>query len=222
MLDSAGLAAKDVDFLITNCGSQVWYGGPVVSSMTRNAQSAQSAFSGGAAAGAAEGVVADEAWDAFADRWWDKTCVRRVLAQLLAQRGLLTGLTSAGGGARVGAAAGSPPVKITVDTETGAHHLLLKLHSTASSVAGAAGAGAPPAAALSAADTQALISRIKRRFRSSGLRTQVTAQAEGDGSVRLHVTPLRASRALALRWLAQKHKVELTNLAVVRWVRRET
>lgn len=43
---------------------------------------------------------------------------------------------------------------------------------------------------------------------------QVVAQIEGDGSARIHITPLRASRALALRYLAQRHGVELSPLTL--------
>ncbi|KAI8473309.1 MAG: hypothetical protein J3K34DRAFT_519144 [Monoraphidium minutum] len=193
MLSSAGLRPRDVDFLVTNCGAQVWYGGPAA------------AAAGGAGGGGAGGVVADAGWDAFAEARWDKISVRRVLAQMLAQRPLLAGLASAGGGSGGGGRGGGGAApKITVDTETGAHHLLLTLR--------APGGGRP---ALSPADALAVAARIKKRFRSSGLRTQITAAAEGDGSVALHVTPLRASRALAVRWLAHKHKVDITSLMFV-------
>lgn len=35
------------------------------------------------------------------------------------------------------------------------------------------------------------------------------------GSVKLHITPLRASRALALRFMAHKHRMRLASLALV-------
>ncbi|GBF97791.1 sucrose phosphate synthase [Raphidocelis subcapitata] len=213
LLGGGGLGLGGIDFLITNCGAQIWHPAAAASA------AAAAAASDDAAAAAA--CVPDEGYDAFVDASWDKISVRRVLAQMLAQRGLLAGL--GGGGAAAGARGGggggaAPPVKVTADTETGAHHLLLTLRRTPAA-AGAAAAAAPPQQppppALSPGDLSALVARVRKRFRAGGLRCQVVAQLESDGAARLHITPLRASRALALRYLAHRHGVEMRGLVVV-------
>jgi hypothetical protein len=288
LLACAGLGPRDADFLITNAGSQIWYGGSSAPAPAGAGAGAGAAPSrAGAPAGlplgaeddpgaeelevAARRCVADEAFGAFVDQAWDKISVRRVLAQLLAQRGLLAGLAAASAAAAAGsegdkAAAAKAPgaqLRVTADTETGAHHLLLTLRR-----AGGGGGGRP---ALGAAELAALVARVKKRFRCSGLRTNgeraaggggeagdvrqgraaaagcgkgarrtrackapaastcaaalcpphasssVMAQIDADGAARLHVTPLRASRALALRYLAHRHGVDLGALVAVRW-----
>jgi hypothetical protein len=210
LLRAAGLGPRDVDFLVSNCGSQIWYG------------AGSSGGGGGSSAlvGRADEscCVADEPYDAFVDHHWDKASVRRVLAQLLAQPGLLTGLAggSGGGGAAGGGAAAAGAVKISADTTTGAHHLLLTIRRAATGGGGGGGSALhPPPQALSAQELTSLVARIRKRFRGSGLRTQVVAQVEGDGTARIHITPLRASRALALRYLAHQHGVDLRSLVVV-------
>jgi hypothetical protein len=200
LLGGAGLvSAAQLDFAVTDCGAQIWY-------------TAAAAGAAGAAGGSmfpgldGAGAAADEAYSGFLDFRWDKPSVRRLLAHLLAHRTLLTGLSG-------GAASGPPPAaRISVDTDTGPHHLLLTLRRKDAPPGGAARAPVLPARELAA-----LVARIKRRFRAGGVRTQITAQAEADGSARIHVTPLRASRALALRYLALRHGVDMTDLAFVRW-----
>ena len=202
LLAAAGLSPRDVDFAVTDCGARIWYGGAA----------AAAAASGGAGAAAlpeAAACAADEAYEAFVDHMWDRTSVRRVLALALAQRGLLTGL-SGGKGAGAGAAgAAAPPLRVTADTETGPHRVSLTLRRKDEA---AAWLRRP---ALEASAQLALVARVKRRLRATGLRAQVVAQSEADGSVRLHVTPLRASRALALRYLAQRHGVAVSDLVFV-------
>jgi hypothetical protein len=116
---------------------------------------------------------------------------------------------------------------ITVGADAGAHHLLVTLRRSVvvdrSALAAAlartedgiaAAAIAPGDHGLAAHEQLAVVGRIRRRFRRSGLRTQVCAQLDG-AATRLHVTPLRASRALALRFLAYKHRVDLTSIVLV-------
>jgi sucrose-phosphate synthase len=116
---------------------------------------------------------------------------------------------------------------ITVGADAGAHHLLVTLRRSvvvdraalAAALARtedgiAAAAIAPGDHGLAAHEQLAVVGRIRRRFRHSGLRTQVCAQLDG-AATRLHVTPLRASRALALRFLAYKHRVDLTSIVVI-------
>jgi hypothetical protein len=114
-----------------------------------------------------------------------------------------------------------------VGADAGAHHLLVTLRRSvvvdraalAAALARtedgiAAAAIAPGDHGLAAHEQLAVVGRIRRRFRRSGLRTQVCAQLDG-AATRLHVTPLRASRSLALRFLAYKHRVDLTSIVVI-------
>jgi hypothetical protein len=193
LLGRAGLGASDADFLITNAGSQIWY-------TDASSAAAAGTVDGAGASGEAEDLeaaarrcVPDHGFDAFAEHAWDKLSVRRVLAQLLAQRGLLPGLAAAsvaaaaaaagsadGGGdaaaARAhecgGSGAGSGArLKVSADTETGAHHLLLALRRE-----GAPGGSGPT---LGAAELAALVARVRKRFRCSGLRTNGARGAQG-------------------------------------------
>ncbi|WIA09452.1 hypothetical protein OEZ85_008853 [Tetradesmus obliquus] len=203
LLKSAGLAMSDLDFAITNAGSEIWYCG---------ASTGDASTSSGS-----DGCSIDEQYDHMLDAKWDLVSVRRVLAQCLAERNFLTGGTAAAGGVRP---------RIRVDASSGTHHLSVTLRpgsdggAAADAPAGPAtpAAAAAPAAkgglAMTAAEQVALIGRIKRRFRCSGLRTQVVSQLDG-GDIKLHITPLRGSRALALRHLTYKHKVDMTSLVMV-------
>jgi hypothetical protein len=213
LLKTAGLAMSDLDFAITNTGSEIWYCG---------ASTGDASSSNGS-----DGCSLDEQYDHMLDGKWDLVSVRRVLAQCLAERNFLTGASGTTGAA---AAAGVRP-RIRVDASSGTHHLSVTLRpgSDGSSAAAAdapAGPSTPPAAAaassaaaksglaMTAAEQLALIGRIKRRFRCSGLRTQVVSQLDG-GDIKLHITPLRGSRSLALRHLTYKHKVDMTSLVLV-------
>lgn len=201
LLKSAGLAMSDLDFAITNAGSEIWYCG---------------ASTGDASSGS-DGCSIDEQYDHMLDAKWDLVSVRRVLAQCLAERNFLTGGTAAAGGVRP---------RIRVDASSGTHHLSVTLRpgsdggAAPDAPAGPATPAAAPALAakgglaMTAAEQVALIGRIKRRFRCSGLRTQVVSQLDG-GDIKLHITPLRGSRALALRHLTYKHKVDMTSLVMV-------
>uniref|UniRef100_A0A383W8H5 sucrose-phosphate synthase n=1 Tax=Tetradesmus obliquus TaxID=3088 RepID=A0A383W8H5_TETOB len=204
LLKSAGLAMSDLDFAITNAGSEIWYCG---------ASTGDASTSSGS-----DGCSIDEQYDHMLDAKWDLVSVRRVLAQCLAERNFLTGGTAAAGGVRP---------RIRVDASSGTHHLSVTLRPGSDGGAAAdapagpatpAAAAAAPAAkgglAMTAAEQVALIGRIKRRFRCSGLRTQVVSQLDG-GDIKLHITPLRGSRALALRHLTYKHKVDMTSLVMV-------
>jgi hypothetical protein len=214
LLKTAGLAMSDLDFAITNAGSEIWYCGA-------------STGDAGSSSSGSDGCSLDEQYDHMLDGKWDLVSVRRVLAQCLAERNFLTGASGTTGAAA--AAGGGVRPRIRVDASSGTHHLSVTLRpgsdGGSSAVAEApAGPAAPaPAAgaaasksglAMTAAEQVALIGRIKRRFRRSGLRTQVVSQLDG-GDIKLHITPLRGSRSLALRHLTYKHKVDMTSLVLV-------
>lgn len=191
LLSSAGLDMADLDFAITNSGSEIWYCGAAVNGGKSSSSSSK------------QEPVMDDQYDHMLDVKWDLQSVRRVLAQCLQEKNFIQGT---GNGT---AAAGAARPRIRVESNSGTHHLVVNLRQGESE--GAATAGG---LAVSASEQVTLIGRIKRRFRNSGMRTQVVAQLE-NGDIKLHITPLRGSRALALRHLTYKHKVDMTSLVLV-------
>jgi hypothetical protein len=191
LLKSAGLGLSDLDFAITSSGGEIWYCGSNAVAGDSNGNS--------------NDCILDDQYDAILDQKWDLISVKRVLHQCISERHFLAPTGSSSSHQR-------PRPKIRMDTTSGSHHLMVTLKSpTAQAPAGndvqnVPDTGAGSNLALTTADQLALIGRIKRRFRHSGLRTQVVAQMD-NGNINLHITPLRASRSLALRHLTYKHKV---------------
>lgn len=63
----------------------------------------------------------------------------------------------------------------------------------------------------------AVVDRLRRRLRSNGFRAHLTLQMvpEDDDLIsNVHITPLRASRALALRYLANKFNLDMERVTV--------
>lgn len=90
--------------------------------------------------------------------------------------------------------------------------------SISTTAAAAAALAAAPVVFDAFADVPALLARLARKFRSCGLRLNVTAEICGSGpgeSLRLHLTPLRASRALATTYLALKLQLPFDAVEVV-------
>ena len=64
-----------------------------------------------------------------------------------------------------------------------------------------------------------IVDRLRRRLRSNGYRAHLTLQmvpTEGEEHLlsRVHLTPVRASRSLALRFLANKFGLPMQNVTV--------
>lgn len=193
MLKAKGISTADLDFAVTSCGAEVWYCG----------EAAAAGSSGGKKA--SEGCVLDDAYDLKLDQNWDALSVRRVLNQCMGQLlRQLPGVASASA-AKANASSGFsrraslslalPRYKIQVEPAGSAHHLLVALDPQHGSDAPAGDDSAAAAdnsksaqPALSAQDVETLITRIKRRLRKSGLRTQVGGGADS----RLNTPQLRA------------------------------
>ena len=63
----------------------------------------------------------------------------------------------------------------------------------------------------------AIVDRLRRRLRSNGFRAHLTLQMvpeDGDMLSNVHITPLRASRALSLRYLANKLNLDMERVTV--------
>lgn len=81
-------------------------------------------------------------------------------------------------------------------------------------VCGVAGQGA---GGHKLAISTAVVDRLRRRLRSNGFRAHLTLQMvpeQGDLISNVHITPLRASRALALRFLANKFNLDMERVTV--------
>ena len=106
-------------------------------------------------------------------------------------------------------------------------HICMELDEATQNILAAGwGARGSGAAARSARITVAVVERLRRRMRSKGFRANYTLQqvprARGGGGASeaeflsvLHITPVRASRPLALRFLAHKVGLDLGSVAVV-------
>ena len=133
----------------------------------------------------------DDAYDLKLDQNWDALSVRRVLNQCMGQLlRQLPGVASSSSSSakatpttsfsrRASLSLALPRYKIQVEPAGAAHHLLVTLEPQDGCADAPFGADGSTAAdsnskpALSAQDVETLITRIKRRLRKSGLRTQV-------------------------------------------------
>jgi hypothetical protein len=235
ILSAKGISLSDLDFAVTSCGAEVWYCGEAATASSTSS----SKFS--SAAAASDSCVLDDSYDTKLDLNWDIISVRRVLNQCMGQLlrqagGAAAAASTTVTNARAAAVAASglsrrtslslalPRCRINVDAGGAGHHLMVTLaasDSLAPAGVGEDAAAAPPAAPatdnkqpLTAQDLALLISRIKRRLRRSGLRAQVIAQQD-VGATKLHILPLRGSRALALRHLTYTHRVDMSSLVLV-------
>ena len=62
-----------------------------------------------------------------------------------------------------------------------------------------------------------IMERIRRRLRKTAYRSHIVLQMVPDGDElhsHMHITPLRASRALALRFIATKFGLDMHNVTV--------
>jgi hypothetical protein len=182
LLKAKGISTADLDFAVTSCGAEVWYCG----------EAAAAGSSGSTKA--SDGCVLDDAYDLKLDQNWDALSVRRVLNQCMGQLlRQLPGVASSSAAKatpnasfsrRASLSLALPRYKIQVEPSGAAHHLLVTLEpqdglpryadapfGDDSTAAADNSNSAQPA--LSAQDVETLVTRIKRRLRKSGLRTQV-------------------------------------------------
>lgn len=179
LLKTKGISTADLDFAVTSCGAEVWYCGEAAAAGSSGSKKAS------------DGCVLDDAYDLKLDQNWDALSVRRVLNQCMGQLlRQLPGVASSSSSSAKATPATSfsrraslslalPRYKIQVEPAGAAHHLLVTLEPQDGYADAPFGADGSTAAdsnskpALSAQDVETLITRIKRRLRKSGLRTQV-------------------------------------------------
>ena len=228
-LRDAGLNVDALDFVVCNGGADIWHaheGGGKAD---------------GAAASSLVRWVADDAWEAHIAFRWDRANLARFVSKALrpAEAGGAAGAPppppDAGVASLLRALDGLAPAALHP------HHVLLELDAAAASSAVTRPPAAwgrsslygapPPPRAPSDGGAAALdvVDRLRRRMRSNGYRCHMTLQAvpvEGEVGVgggsardaltaRLHITPLRASRALALRFLSARWCVPMDDVTLV-------
>jgi hypothetical protein len=98
-------------------------------------------------------------------------------------------------------------------------HICLELDPESQAIL-SAGMGPRSRASPSPARTLAAADRLRKRLRSKGIRASYNLQmvprpGEDDPLSVLHITPLRASRPLALRYLAQRLDLPLDRVVVL-------
>jgi hypothetical protein len=176
-LAAGGADPAALDFVVANAGADVW---------TRRA--------GGQ-------WEADEAYESLIESRWDRAALRRALRKVVS--------------APEGADRRLPRLKellycVGEAPEEGVHprHVCVELDAETQSIL-AAGMGPRGRTTGTVALAAAVTERLRRRLRAKGLRAQHTLQlvprgAGEDYLAVLHLTPIRASRALALRHLARR------------------
>jgi hypothetical protein len=211
-LEAAGLAVAELDFLITGCGSEIWYP-------------------------AADGkLVEDSDYETHIDHCWDRLVLKRTVVRLLSSTPQLT--TSKATAARTASVALTDNMARTSSValmDNMARTNSVALDHLAKAPSMQLPTGAFPGAFRLRRDVghfhlqvevpkphphaiSKLPPLICQRLRATGMRTQLTVQADpasdSDGLL-LHLTPLRASRALALRFLAHSNELPMDAFTLV-------
>lgn len=141
--------------------------------------------------------VQDPVYESHAEFRWDKLTAYRVLAQNMTTRVLY---------------GNSPPPKdgrprVSVDRDLGPQHLLFNVTKSQ----------------VSANEEAAMLGRLQTTIRRSGVRAALTLQLDESvkvrppmkAMVRVHVTPLRGTRAMALRYIANTDDLDLSRFTVL-------
>lgn len=236
MLEAAGVMPQDLDFLVCDAGAQIWHtaqqqqqtqnqqpgymlspanqsggngGGASCATSTAAALldggadgEAEAAMAAAAAAANSAGLIFDQEWEAHYDRFWDSAIMRQVLKRLVASRAFLAKATSGESSAAAGNG-GASGVSIQLSPESGPFHFMINVRGLR----------------VDSADAAQLVARFRSLLRRNGLRAQLLLAADfkpADAhSMTLHVTPLRASRSLSIRFLAHRHKLPLEAFTLV-------
>lgn len=187
-LEAAGLSTSELDFIVSGAGSEIWYP-------------------------SGDKLVEDSGFEFHIDHIWDRLALKRTIARMLGSTPLLAtdaatklALARANSTALVAGLSKSASLQLPsagnfkLRRDVGHYHLEVELpHPSAQAIA-------------------KLPSLIRQRLRATGMRAQLTVQADPAGGAKrvlLHLTPLRASRALALRWLAHVNELPMDVFTVV-------
>jgi hypothetical protein len=240
ILQGKGISLADLDFAVTSCGAEVWYcrDAGKASGGAGKASGASTGNNDACVLDDEYDAKLDLCWDALSVRRVLNQCMGQLLRQQaaataasgsLAKASINSSTASAGGlNRRSSLSMSLPRCKISVEAAGAGHHLMVSLEAADSggmapagayeggsgSGSGSSGSASASEPALGAHELSLLISRVKRRLRKSGLRAQVIAQQDG-AATKLHILPVRGSRALALRHLTYRHRVDMSSLVLV-------
>ncbi|KAL3157983.1 hypothetical protein ABBQ32_012382 [Trebouxia sp. C0010 RCD-2024] len=155
---------------------------------------------------------ADDQWEQLIDFRWDRVSLQRLLTKLVTAPMLLTPAPSVKGLSPLARALASMPDPDKEEKGVHPQHVCIQLDRESKSILGQGAGG------RKLAISTAVVDRLRRRLRSNGFRAHLTLQMvpeEGDLISNVHITPLRASRALALRFLANKFNLDMERVTVV-------
>lgn len=155
---------------------------------------------------------ADDHWEQLIDFRWDRVSLQRLLTKLMTAPTLLTPAPSVKGLSPLARALASMPDPDKEEKGVHPQHVCIQLDRESKSILGQ-GTGNHKLAV-----STAVVDRLRRRLRSNGFRAHLTLQMvpEDDDLIsNVHITPLRASRALALRYLANKFNLDMERITVI-------
>ncbi len=186
---SGGVNVEDLDFMVCNSGADVW--------LRHDANRWE----------------ADETYESLIEFHWDRVALHRMLKKIISSQ--------ADNQRRL------PRLKellynVAEEPEAGVHprHICVELDPETQGIL-AAGMGPKARAAGSVRLATAVTERLKRRLRTKGFRANYTLQfvpQDGPSSEHLavlHITPVRASRPLALRAISHELNVPMDNFIVI-------
>ncbi|GMH33769.1 hypothetical protein BSKO_01603 [Bryopsis sp. KO-2023] len=139
-------------------------------------------------------MISYDPYDMHISGYWDKTVVERLLKRIWKdgkkEKRLLKHIHKKTG--------------FGMMTDTGPNHILMEIEKEAKQ----------------SVDDVAVVDRIRAQLRNNGVRAQTVLQVDKTSAGKqvaplLHVIPLRASRALAMRFLFHRLNIELDNVVVV-------
>lgn len=188
VLEAQDLDLKLIDFMICNAGADAWH---------RRGDGEWDA---------------DEAYQSTIEFEWDRTSLHRVLKKIISQPAHESQKPL-------------PRLKellydVVEQPKSGVHprHVVLELDEETQGIL-SVGMGPKGRETLGLRRVSIVADRLKRRLRSKGFRASYTLQlvdrAGADPAAALHLTPVRASRAMALRFLARAWGRGMDAIAVV-------
>lgn len=187
-MEAAGIERKEFDFMVCNSGADVWH------------QWQDGHWD------------SDEMYEGQIGYEWDRVALHRMLTKIISapqeNNRRLPRLKELLYSVQEQAAGGVHP-----------RHICLELDPESQSILAQGMGPRSRAAQQTPAGSLAVAERLKRRLRSKGMRASYNLQMVPRGESKflsvLHITPLRASRPLALRYLTQKLGLPLDNVVVL-------
>ncbi|KAL6771420.1 hypothetical protein ACKKBG_A26295 [Auxenochlorella protothecoides x Auxenochlorella symbiontica] len=188
LLQREGVDLESIDFMVCNSGADTWH----------RADNGE--------------WDADEGYQSLIEFEWDRTSLYRTLRKIVSR-------PAPGDNSKALPRLKELLYNVVEAPEVGVHprHFCIELDPETQSIL-AVGMGPRAKDTKGVALAATVTDRLKRRLRSKGFRASYTLQMIPRGSshtAALHITPVRASRALALRFLARLWGNDLESVTVV-------